>query len=563
MPRKADMLNRKSQIAKCHLGFHLVNDHAQGQPFGDGHYYYGFEFCSEDDAHTLLDSQGTGSRAIRAYLKPYFQTPNIYSDVINETFDTDQVLQNKCDRCENTGTCAVEASFLKSLQLNLMMRYDACCIDRDRYDECAECRIWRKICLSDKFSKICIYDLRLLGHPTKVVIEYPYVRCIPKTRCLLSLSGIDRFSRRPVRFSYRLVQRINAALAENLRKTYIAEACAIPESTIYHWKCRELKRGAVVHSDVSTSTNFFMSQPVSAMYLQNTIHRRNFVFVIHKTEENTTLQAVYTKKDWDFMESVASGNPCKIPILSNSQMLNLAYDYLSCCTNIPPRVGAVILANIWCLLSDFHCRTDPLTDVLGNDYKLEAYEEVRRILDFSQRSWAVLKELIRAVQCSASELLAGVFHCLQAETDSTSEVEAAFSEFSAWYRKYTPQDAVNTIFWGSSDLYDHLYNQLYKLFMIADLSPLSWHEIIARLLYFNPAALPHKESAPSALEQYLFEEDGSFAAGRLNQVPFEELFRMVQAGLLKDDVIIPISEQLWPERFGHRDDDPIAREKRW
>ena len=206
--RRDKIPGKKLHIYKCHLGLSTVVDHEHCPPIGDSHYYQGFEFYPIGEMG-IEPSKDRLEKYFRQYLTPYFESEDIFEDELSEDFVADPLLSKKCSDCRSTSDCdeAVKSSFSRKLVLGIHVEKQAFC-PKEKYllSSESECKFCRKLFdgkprLSKK--KIRIHDLRFMGHPVEVNIDYLYARCSRKVDGMKDLPGIHEGSNsNPIRFSW-------------------------------------------------------------------------------------------------------------------------------------------------------------------------------------------------------------------------------------------------------------------------------------------------------------------------------------------------------------------------
>lgn len=528
----------------CHLDLPSVENVSHRAPLYDSNYYQGFERFPKTVSFSdrFPDDDGLLSY-YQEYLEPYFSTSYLYNKDFSETFFPDPTLGKLCKSCKSASACnaKVKKGLTAKLQFDLFINNRAFCVTGKKQhsylEECRVCRKWYYGLPPSKQRKIHIHDLRFLGHPVVVCVNYAYFRCTPKAEGMRSLPGVYKGSEsNPIRFSCRLAKAINTALAENLRLTYISEACAIPRSTINHWKQRELALNAEVHESSAMYMNFL--HPYPFLQVSNrlcSIHHQTFVFVFHRSDGIDFLHAIYSKSEWDSLAAIVSGTRWSPPDLSDARFLNLTYDYLSCCTEIPPHIGAMVLVNAcdWAS-SKYSQYANILTNALAYGNHLWDIPEGWSTQRFYQNSWSSFTNFLLNVRGSKKEVLLAVLQSLRSINNDSA---APIPDFKSWYQKTCLEKPIFSTISKTSrapELFDELSAWIH-------LSSLSRQEITARLLHFNPIALPHIDST-TVPRQYLFTENGDFDTtyNCQTQIPLPELLQMLQAGLLRDDSTVPI-----------------------
>ena len=536
--RRDKIPGKKLHIFKCHLGLSTVVDHEHCPPIGDSHYYQGFEFYPIGEMG-IEPSKDSFEKYFRQYLTPYFESEDIFEDELSEDFVADPLLSKKCSDCRSTSDCdeAVKSSFSRKLVLGIHVEKQAFC-PKQKYlpsseDECQVCRklFDGKPRLPKK--KIRIHDLRFMGHPVEVNIHYLYARCSRKVAGMKALPGIHEGSNsNPIRFSCRLAKAINTALAENLRQTYIAEACAIPISTINHWEKREHAIHADTHEVKTLSSSFMCATLPHVSSTELSIHRKKYVFVFHQTDGVDTLHAIYTGREWEAMRNLVSGKCWEFLNMEDVRLLNLACDYLSCCTDVPPYLGAMLLADLYhwaetgyvgqisCLINVLRCQT------MGN---------CKELADRYQKWWDKYYDLFRELRVMDKALCLALFKVLFSTNKDAEEYNLA-----SWYRNTIPKESLLRSPAMRSGV-PEIFNEISR-FIVS--SPLPHQEIIARLLYFNPIVLPHEKS--SWLSPYAFTENGDFdySKGSTVQPPLDKLLQLLEVGLLSEGGTVPMTQLL-------------------
>lgn len=534
----------------CHIGLSCVVNCEQSEPLGESNYYQGFEFCPEDTVRSwLVEYAWEYADAYSAYLFPYFLDPTIYNEGFNESYIEDPVLTKICSTCESLSGCitTVKEGFSRKLVLNIYVSPRAFCIEEEDLTSCdVECKVCQKFHKDTPYSPnklIHVYDLRVFGHPVEVCIHYKYFRCSNKTYGINHLPGIhDGSGYNNHRFTCRLAMAINTALAENLRLTYISEASAVPLTTIQRWKARAIKLSDQIHESASVLKNFTNPDPVLVSSTIHSIHRKNFVFVFHHKDAIDFLHAIYTKSEWELMKSLVSGDYQPRSDFSDTRFLNLAYDYLSCCTEIPPAIGAMVVTNTHQWVSSQHSQHMNLLAVTLDRIRNQMGPSGGWSFQYSYgRSWDKLSNLLQIVSGSKKDIFSAVIQSLHIYADQSATSTEPIPGFLSWYQE-TCQNHPGVSMSSKIHTRPRLFDAISEHIIC---SPLPRQEIIDRLLHFNPAALPHRDSR-FGQRRYLFTENGDFDSTQppQSQVPLTELLRMLQAGLLRDDLSVPISERL-------------------
>lgn len=534
----------KHHSENCHQHLPCVRKISNPDIAYDLCYYIGFEYHAVADIAKVKLSPD----AVNTYLEPYLKE-SIYHDTFPtylskeaikkrvSNFNESDTLIKICDACESLTVCSEDMNVTvgkSKSAIFCMVRHYILQIKNIAFCDSLRCPL-RSSCIKTPSNKrpqtIQVYDLRFMGHPTVVNIQYEYYRCDHRAHALSTLAGIYPTSNtRNRRFSCRLVTAINDALAKRYRVTYISEATSIPLNTLYHWEHLVYSASAERHETKLLHAKYFSASGFTETSVPLTIRRRKYILIFSESNNKISLSSIYTQAEWQAMANLARGTQWEDLDISDERLLNLAFDYYITEAPFTAFPAPIALVHLY--------RWTQNPQLFGKNLLSE------KILSFMQSNTfpispdiaACYDECIRFLKNSISNLdyisflkLMNAFYCFYIPSDRQD-----FPAFISQWDDFVENQLSNASF-GLRISLDISSPSLPLLLQAIKSSALPSKKIVARLLHFNPISLPHITDSNNQT-QYLFTEYGDFDYDlhTTETASLDELLSMVQAGLLED-----------------------------